>query len=62
MYRTVRTVVWEVETGNNPVSPTRFGKKQNRAKYRCLSGGVLGKILGRMVRIKQESISLQEHQ
>ncbi|MBZ9731252.1 hypothetical protein LB467_16295 [Salegentibacter sp. JZCK2] len=22
--RTVRTVVWEVETGINPVSPTRF--------------------------------------
>ncbi|MDR0832986.1 MAG: hypothetical protein LBN93_02195 [Candidatus Symbiothrix sp.] len=24
VYRTVRTVVWEVETGTNPVSPTRF--------------------------------------
>jgi ribosome-associated protein len=25
VYRTVRTVVWKDETGNNPVSPIRFG-------------------------------------
>ena len=24
IYRTVRTVVWEVETGTSPVSPTRL--------------------------------------
>jgi hypothetical protein len=29
VYRSVRTVVWEVETGNNPVSPTRFVESQS---------------------------------
>jgi hypothetical protein len=28
VYRTVRTVVWKVKTGNNPVSPTRLLKKK----------------------------------